>query len=160
MKSQSREIRLIMIVSLWNLTGCWGACQISEWLKKYKLKFCGFDISWDLVLDIHPLSDQKPWISTVVNLLSTFPGMRITMLKIRWSRDSLIFNMGIPILVRRHLYIETDSWISMWNWAKIKPETYHNTCKKIVASIFGMVMDLCSPYIYFFVWTIYNCLGW
>ena len=31
------------------------------------------------------------------------------MLKIRWSGDSLIFNMGIPILVRRHLYIETPS---------------------------------------------------
>ena len=29
------------------------------------------------------------------------------MLKIRRSRDSLIFNMGIPILVRQHLHIET-----------------------------------------------------
>ena len=29
------------------------------------------------------------------------------MLKIRRSRDRLIFNMGIPILVRWHLYIET-----------------------------------------------------
>ena len=29
------------------------------------------------------------------------------MLKIRRSRDRLIFYMGIPILVRRHLYIET-----------------------------------------------------
>ena len=29
------------------------------------------------------------------------------MLKIRRLRDRLIFNMGIPILVRRHLYIET-----------------------------------------------------
>ena len=29
------------------------------------------------------------------------------MLKIRRSRDCLIFNMGIPILLRRHLYIET-----------------------------------------------------
>ena len=33
--------------------------------------------------------------------------MGIPMLKIRRSRDRLIFNMGIPILVRRHLYIET-----------------------------------------------------
>ena len=30
----------------------------------------------------------------------------IPMLKIRWSRDRLIFNMGIPIPIRRHLYIE------------------------------------------------------
>ena len=29
------------------------------------------------------------------------------MLKIRRSWDRLIFNMGIPMLVRRHLYIET-----------------------------------------------------
>ena len=32
------------------------------------------------------------------------------MLKIRRSRDRLIFNMRIPILVRRHLYIETALW--------------------------------------------------
>ena len=33
--------------------------------------------------------------------------MAIPMLKIRQSQDRLIFNMGIHILVRRHLYIET-----------------------------------------------------
>ena len=37
----------------------------------------------------------------------SFSCMGIPMLKIRRSRDRLIFNMGIPILVRRHLYIET-----------------------------------------------------
>ena len=31
----------------------------------------------------------------------------IPMLKIRRSQDRLIFNMGIPIPVRRHIYIET-----------------------------------------------------
>ena len=36
----------------------------------------------------------------------SFPGMGMPMLRIRRS-DRLIFNMGIPILVRRHLYIET-----------------------------------------------------
>ena len=41
------------------------------------------------------------------------------MLKIRRSRDHLIFNMGIPILVRRHLYIETDP-----RWSEIKSQ--HN----------------------------------
>ena len=40
----------------------------------------------------------------------SFPDMGIPMLKIRQSRDCLIFNMGIPILVRRHLYIETALW--------------------------------------------------
>ena len=37
----------------------------------------------------------------------TFPGMGIPMLKIRRSRDRLIFNIGIPIPVKKHLYIET-----------------------------------------------------
>ena len=37
------------------------------------------------------------------------------MLKIRRSRDRLIFNMAIPILVRRHLYIELALWFSL-NW--------------------------------------------
>ena len=38
------------------------------------------------------------------------------MLKIRRSRDRLILNMGIPILVRRHLYIETAP--CNWNLAE------------------------------------------
>ena len=43
-----------------------------------------------------------------VNMKTVFPGMGIAMLKIRRSWDRLIFNMGIPILVRQHLYIETS----------------------------------------------------
>ena len=35
------------------------------------------------------------------------PPMGISIMKIRRSSDRLIFIMGIPILVRRHLYIET-----------------------------------------------------
>ena len=34
----------------------------------------------------------------------------IPVLKIRRSRDHLIFIMGIPILVRRYLYTETTAW--------------------------------------------------
>ena len=33
--------------------------------------------------------------------------MGIPMLKMRRSQDCLMFNMGIPILVRQHFYIET-----------------------------------------------------
>ena len=33
--------------------------------------------------------------------------MGIPMLKIRRSQDRLIFNIGIPILVRQYIYIET-----------------------------------------------------
>ena len=59
------------------------------------------------------------------NIKTVFPGMRISMLKIRRSWDRLIFIMGIPILVRRHLYIETakywlvHSYLSAlhnWHW--------------------------------------------
>ena len=39
------------------------------------------------------------------NIKTIFPIMGIV------TRDKLIFNMGIPILVRRHLYIETAPWI-------------------------------------------------
>ena len=50
------------------------------------------------------------------------------MLKIRRSRDRLIFNMGISILVRRHLYIEAAPWIhrshSMPPWWRHQMETF------------------------------------
>ena len=39
--------------------------------------------------------------------IRSFQCMAISMLKIRRSRDRLIFNMGIHILVRRHFYIAT-----------------------------------------------------
>ena len=42
-----------------------------------------------------------------VSLWTVFPGYGIPILKIRRSRDRLIFNMGIPILIRRHLYIKS-----------------------------------------------------
>ena len=38
--------------------------------------------------------------------------MRIPMLKIRRSWDRLIFNMGMPILIKRHLYIKTPHGIA------------------------------------------------
>ena len=44
------------------------------------------------------------------NIKTAFPRYGIPMLKIRRSRDRLIFNMGIPILVRRHPYIEMGPW--------------------------------------------------
>ena len=36
-----------------------------------------------------------------------FPRYGIVILKVRRSRDGLILNMGIPILVKRYLYMET-----------------------------------------------------
>ena len=47
-----------------------------------------------------------------LNIKTFFRGMGISMLKIRLSQDLVIFNTGIPILVRRHLYIEMPPWFS------------------------------------------------
>ena len=42
-----------------------------------------------------------------------FPGMGVSIIKIRWLWDRLNFITGIPIVVRRHRYIETaPSWLS------------------------------------------------
>ena len=47
-----------------------------------------------------------------LSIKTVFPrGMGIPMLMIRRSPDRLIFNMGIPILIRRHFYIETAPWL-------------------------------------------------
>ena len=40
-----------------------------------------------------------------------------------WSCDRLIFNVGIPILVRRHLYIETAPW-----WTSAHRTDYSKVC--------------------------------
>ena len=48
-----------------------------------------------------------------LNIKTIFPRYGDSHVKIRRSRDRLIFNMGISILVRRHLYIETALW---WPW--------------------------------------------
>ena len=48
---------------------------------------------------------------------TVFPGMGIPMIKIRPSRDCIIFNMTIPMLVRRHLYIETAR---RWSFHQIR----------------------------------------
>ena len=54
-----------------------------------------------------PASIFFPQPGPYLNVRPSFPGMGIPMLKIRRSQDRLIFNMGLPILVRRHLYIKT-----------------------------------------------------
>ena len=47
-----------------------------------------------------------------LNVNTVFSCMGIPTQKIRRSRDHLIFNMGIPALVRRHLYTDTvPSWL-------------------------------------------------
>ena len=45
-----------------------------------------------------------------LNIKTVFPCMEILILMIRRSWDRFIFILGIPILLRRHLYIESDAW--------------------------------------------------
>ena len=42
-----------------------------------------------------------------INIKTVFPGIRVSIMKIKRSWDRLIFIMGISLLVRRHIYIET-----------------------------------------------------
>ena len=46
-------------------------------------------------------------------------------MEIRRSYDRLISTMGFPLLVRRHLYIESGPWANMaWNYKQGKPEGF------------------------------------
>ena len=56
-----------------------------------------------------------------LNIKTVFPRYGDSHVKIRLSRDRLIFNMGIPILVRQHLYIETAPWSPHDNGLKWMP---------------------------------------
>ena len=47
----------------------------------------------------------------LLNINTVFPDMKIPVLKIRRSRDPLVFNLGIPILVKRRLYIDMAPWL-------------------------------------------------
>ena len=59
-----------------------------------------------------------------------FPGMGISIIKIRWPQDHLILIMEIPILVRWHLYIETSlrvicAIIRLFQYLIRHPVTWH-----------------------------------
>ena len=68
--------------------------------------------------------DQVPAASgSHFNFKTVFPRYGIPMLNIRRSHDRLILDMGIPILVRRHLYIEMAPWFFKWvsvTWTEYK----------------------------------------
>ena len=50
--------------------------------------------------------NKTPLHGPPLNIKTIFPGIGIPMLKIRGSKDRLIFNMGIPLPARRYCYIE------------------------------------------------------
>ena len=73
----------------------------------YILDFLSF-LKTKIVQVVKPFILESKNLGPVSILRLSFSGTGIPMLKIRRSRDRLIFNMGISILVRRHIYIETD----------------------------------------------------
>ena len=74
-----------------------------------------------------------------LNIKTVFLRYGIPMLKIRRSWGRLIFNMGIPILVIRHLYIETAPRSFLWHTCWLIPilirpkwyETEMSSCRLI-----------------------------
>ena len=73
------------------------------------------------------------------NKKTVYPGMVIPMLKIRWSPDHLIFNMGIPTLVRRHICIETAPCLQWLYKAHICNVYVYNLTANIVLDIVSIV---------------------
>ena len=57
----------------------------------------------------------KYWPGACLNIKTVFLGMGIPFIKILWLWDHLIFIMGIPTMVRRHLFIETGHKASNCN---------------------------------------------
>ena len=55
------------------------------------------------------------YLGPCFSIQTMFPGMGISIIKMRWSHDHLIFIMGIPILVRWHHYTDPAPW-----WARDK----------------------------------------
>ena len=75
-----------------------------------------------------------------LNIKTIFLRYGISMLKVRRSRDRLIFNMGIPILVRRHLYIETASWFPSQgasNMESVSMSWHHHVITSFRGQLYG-----------------------
>ena len=50
---------------------------------------------------------------------TVFPGMEISIIKIKRSRDRLTFAMEIPVMVKCHLYIKAASWnTQLYYWCQ------------------------------------------
>ena len=94
---------------------------ISTNLNSRKYIWNGGFVQWEMsstkIIE-HGFISLGTWNSSVALLVTRpssqykylFPGLWIPILKIRRSRDPLNFNIGTPILVRRHLYIKTAPW--------------------------------------------------
>ena len=69
-----------------------------------------FNIKTSLQVQWFPLWRSGPRL----NIKNVFPGVGISIIKIRRSWDRLILIMGIPILVRWHLYTGMGPW-QLWD---------------------------------------------
>ena len=94
--------------------------QRNHFAIKFKLRWQ--NRSWNGPQD--PVSILRP----------SFPGMGIPMLKIRRLWDRLNFNMGIPLQVRWHLYIETAPWSQWVNPSGAEAEIFWDNLVSTVAA--------------------------
>ena len=74
-------------------------------------------VRWHFYTEMAPWLIWRPHTCIICEVIYNVYIKGIPMLKIRWSRERLIFNMRIPILVRWHLYTEMTPWL-IW-----KPHT-------------------------------------
>ena len=108
------QIRFFIAITYCYLKG--EAWYIQYYNKKSYLKCIVFIIYnnriWDMYIYKHIIilyyGSWRP--GPCLNINTVFLCMEISITKIRLSSDSIIFVMGIPILVRQHLYIETVGW--------------------------------------------------
>ena len=100
------------------------------------------------------------WIRTLGHVSiwrPSFPGMVIPMVKKRQSWARLIFSMGIPILVRRHLYIETAPWLFMNSAHPSATYMCQWTGLALAYSVRSHNLNQCSLIVN---WTLGNKLQW
>ena len=101
-RQTDRQTENTICRAAWSQLKMWGKWRIATAL------FC--HRSWTIFTIVTCYSQQQIHRDKItrapLNIKTVFPCMRIPMLQIRRSRDCLTFNMGIPILVRLHLYIE------------------------------------------------------
>ena len=64
----------------------------------------------NLVMQVQLLLSKFLWDTSPFQYKEFFPGMDISITKIRQLRDHLILTMGIHILVKQHHYTETVPW--------------------------------------------------
>ena len=93
------------------------------------------------------LIETGPWClfgtRTHFNTKTIFPGMETPRLTIRWSRDHLVFNTGIPILVRQHLYAARLSATTVQTQLRFQCHmNYQGTSYKRLWGIITPIMSL------------------